>query len=72
MLNKFLAVIVNKILSLLGQALWHWLEQKAKNLKRKTEQIQAKEEYDKVMANPQASPEERANAYARYINSGRH
>lgn len=71
MFTTILNSIANRILLLLGQAIWHWLESYAKNKKRTVEQLEAKKQYDAVLAKPQASPEERAKAYERYINSGR-
>jgi CRISPR/Cas system-associated protein Cas7 (RAMP superfamily) len=71
MFSAILAKIGDRMLLLLGQALWHWLEKYAKDKKRKTEQLEAKKDYDAVLAKPQATPEERAKAYERYINSGR-
>lgn len=72
MLQALLTKIGHRVLLLLGQAIWHWLEERARLYKRKTEQLEAKKQYDEVMAKPTATPEERAKAYARYINSGRH
>ena len=72
MFTVLLTKLGERVLLLLGQAIWHWLEKQAKDLKRKTEQLEAKKEYDTTMAKPQATPEERAKAYEKYINSGRH
>lgn len=72
MFAALLTKLGERVLLLLGQAIWRWLEEAAKNKKRKVEQLQAKKEYDAVLAKPQASPEERAKAYEKYINSGRH
>ena len=71
MLARFGEYLLQKVLMLIGSELLQWLEEVIKNGKRKAIQGAAKKEYDKVLAKPEATPEERAKAYENYINAGR-
>lgn len=72
MFASIMAKLGYQLLLLIGKGIWVWAETTAKNMRRKTEQLEAKKEFDTTMAKPQATPEERAKAYEKYINSGRH
>lgn len=54
-----------------GRLLYDLIMNWYRKLKRQSEQTIAKEKLDKVVADPNSKVEDRANAYADYLNSGR-
>lgn len=63
--------IAQAIIKYGGRLLYDFIMNQWRKLKRKSEQTVAKEKLDKVVADPKSKVEERADAYADYINSGR-
>ncbi|HRH31027.1 MAG TPA: hypothetical protein PK886_03115 [Candidatus Paceibacterota bacterium] len=63
--------LIKQALRFGGSLLAEWLKELERKAKRSAEQEKAKQEMDKVNADPDKSAEDRAKAYENYINSGR-
>jgi len=72
MLQKLLTSLGWNLLRKLGGELYKWVMKKIYGTVQTKEQKAAKEAYEKIKNDPAKTQEEKANAYADYINSGRH
>lgn len=70
MFARFVEIVVAAILKYLGKAIPQMLKDYSDKLKREKEQTEAKKKLDAVVANPNATAEERARAYEELVNSG--